>query len=380
MNYIPTISSLSPEKPSGVGKPVSTALPLSVGQVVEAIVAEKAGPSRFVLATKDNSFLANSDLPLNKGEKLMVRVEQLSPQIVLRAINRQEASSLIVAEYTSTYRSNPDALKDMFTIGKDILNQKSLIDLLPEKTKESIRNIIKIMDASVFSTATMKNPLFVKEYVSNLGLLLEYSLRKMIQEKGENGNPKPVETLKGLLMKLSEELKPQLMAENIAGKENAQKVAQLAKFTETAIKTIESQQVINVSYKTNDSSYVLQIPILFPEGIKTGELFIETEKEGEGGSAGKKYRVVMFLSMDALGEMMVDASLTGNKLGCVFKFDDPEAKAFFSAFVGDLEKAVNLLGYECNSMKCMSLEALTETKEYYHRELFSDRDAVNVFV
>jgi len=380
MNYIPTISALSPEKPSGVGKSVSTVLPLSVGQIVEAIVAEKAGPSRFVLTTKDNSFLANSDLPLSKGEKLMVRVEQLTPQIVLRAINRQEASSLIVTEYTSTYRSNPDALKDMFTIGKDILNQKSLMDLLPEKAKESIRSIIKIMDASVFSTATMKNPLFVKDYVSNLGLLLESNLRKMIQEKGENSNPKSVETLKGLLMKLSEELKPQLIAENIAGKENAQKVAQLAKFTETAIKTIESQQMINVSYKVNDANYVLQIPIFFPEGIKTGELFVEAEKEGEGGSAGKKYRVVMFLRMDALGEIMVDASLAGNKLGCVFKFDDPEAKEFFSAFVGDLEKAVSLLGYECNSIKCISLEALKETRECYRRELFSDRDAVNVFV
>ena len=362
------------------GKSVSTVLPLSVGQIVEAIVVEKAGPSRFVITTKDHSFLADSDLPLGRGEKLLVRVEQLNPQIILRAVNRQEASSLIVGEYTSAYRSNPDALRDMFTKGRDLLNQKSLMDLLPEKAKECIRNILRMMDASVFSPASLKNPLFVKDFVSNLGLLLEYNMRKMVQEKGENGNPRAGETLKGLLMKLSEELKPQLAGDTIVGKEDAQKVAQLAKFTEAFIKTIESQQMINVSYKANDASYVLQIPILFPDGLRTGDLFIEAEKEAEGGNAGKRYHVVMFLSMDALGEMMVDASLSGNKLGCVFKFEDPEAKEFFSTFLGDLENAVSLLGYKYNFLNCVSLETLKETREYYHRELFSDRDAVNVFV
>ena len=378
--YMPTVSSLSPDKTSGVGKSVSTVLALSVGQIFEAIIVEKAGPSRFVLTTQDHSFLANSDLPLSKGEKLMVRVEQLSPQIILRAVNRQEASSLIVNEYKSTYRSNPDALRDMFAMGRDILNQKALMDLLPEKAKEIIRNILKIMDVSVFSPASLKNLLFVKDYVANLGLLLEYNLRKMIQEKGENGSLRPGETLKGFLMKLSEELRPQFTGDNITGKEDVQKMAQLAKFTETSIKTIESQQMINVSYKANDANYILQIPILFPEEIRTADLFIETEKECEGGNAGKRYHVVMFFNMDALGEMMVDASLEGNKLGCVFKFDDPESKVFFSAFLGDFENAVSLLGYECNFIKCMSLEVLKETREHYHRELFSDRDAVNVFV
>jgi hypothetical protein len=377
---IPIISSLSPDKAFGAGKSAATVLPLSVGQIVEAIVVEKAGHSRFVLTAKDYSFLANSDLPLGKGERLIVRVEQLNPQIILRAVNRQEVSSLIISEYKSTYRSNPDALREMFTMGRDVLNQKSLMDLLPGKAKEYIGNILKLMDASVFSPSSLKNPLFVKDYVSNLGLLLEYNLRKTVQEKGERGNPRSGETLKGLLMKLSEELRPQLGGDGIAGKEDVQKVAQLAKFTEASIKTIECQQMINVSYKTNDANYVLQIPILFPEEIKTGDLFIETEKDGGGGNAGKRYHVVMFLDMDALGEMMVDVSLAGNKLGCVFKFDDPEAKEFFSAFLGDLENAVSLLGYECNFLNCVSLETLKETREYYHRELFSDRDAVNVFV
>ena len=114
--------------------------------------------------------------------------------------------------------------------------------------------------------------------------------------------------------------------------------------------------------------------------IRTGELFIETEKDGDGATAGKRYHVVLFLNMDALGDIMVDASLAGNKLGCLFKFDDPEAQQFFSTFLDDLKNSISMLGYECGFLNCMTSKSINETKEDYHRELFSDRCAINVLV
>jgi len=331
-----------------------------------------------MLTMKDRSFLADSDLPLMKGEKIMVTVEQLNPQIILRILNREGTASPIINEYNRNYITNPEALMDMFKMGRDIFNQKSLMELLPEKAKESIRNILKIMDALVFSPTSLKNPLFIKDYISNLGLLLEYNLMKNIQEDGDIKNLKPEEGLKGFLIKLSEELRAQGVEGNVADKEDLQKIVQLTKFIETSIKTIENQQMINISYKEGSGNYVLQIPILYPDGIRTGELFIETEKEGEVDTAEKRYHVVMFLNMDALGDIMVDASLAGNKLGCLFKFDDLEAQQFFSIFLDDLKNSISMLGYECGLLNCMTSKTIKETKEDYHRELFSDRCTINV--
>jgi hypothetical protein len=263
-------------------------------------------------------------------------------------------------------------------MGRDIFNQESLMELLPEKAKESIRNILKIMDALVFSPISMKNSLFVKDYISNLGLLLEYNIMKNVQEKGDMVKLNPEEGLKGLLIKLSEELRVQRMDGYFASKEELQKIAQLTKFTETSIKTIENQQMINISSEEGSGNYVLQIPILCPDGIRTGELFIETEKNGDDDTAGKRYHFVMFLNMDALGDIMVDASLTGNTLGCLFKFDDSEAQQFFSTFLDDLKNSIKVLGYECGFLNCMTSETIKETKDNYHRELFSDRCAINV--
>jgi hypothetical protein len=378
--YLPNISSSALEKTPGIRNISPVLSTISVGETISVLIAEKSGTSRFMLTMKDRNYLADSDFPLTKGEIIMVKVEQLNPQIILRILNREDTSSLIINEYNRNYSANPEALKDMFKMGRDILSQESLMDLLPEKAKGSIRNILKIMDALVFSPMSLKNPLYIKDYISNLGLLLEYNLMKNIQKNGDIKNLKPEEGLKGFLIKLSEELRAQGMDGNVASKEDLQKIAQLTKFTETSIKTIENQQMINIPYKEGSGNYVLQIPILYPDGIRTGELFIETEKDGDGDTAGKRYHVVMFLNMDALGDIMVDASLAGNKLSCLFKFDDLEAQQFFSTFLGDLKNSIRMLGYECGFLNCITSKTLKETKEDYHRELFSDRCAINVLI
>jgi hypothetical protein len=354
--------------------------PLSIGEVFSVQVVEKSGPSTFMLGTINLSILAESDYPLMKGEKLMVKVEQLNPQIILRILNREGVSSLMIRDYTLNYSANPEALKDMFQMGRDMLDQKSLIALLPETTKENIQNVLKIMDASVLSPRSFQNPLFVKDYVYNLGLLLEYNLRKMIEEgKTDTKELKLAGGLKSILMKLSDELRVQMMQGIVVSKENMKQISQLAKFAEASIKTIENQQMINISYKESSGNYILQIPILCPEGIRTGEMFIETDrKEDDGDTTRKRYRVVMFLNMDALGDIMVDVSLVGNKFACLFKFDDPEAQEFFSPFLDDLKSNINTIGYECGIVKCMTSKTIKEVREDYHREIIGDRCEINV--
>lgn len=353
---------------------------LSVGEIIHVQVAEKSGASRFILDAKNINLLVDSDFSLTKGEKLTVKVEQTSPNIVLRILNRDDVSSLMIRQHALNYQANSEALSDMFRMGREILNEKSLMALLSEKAKENIRNILKLMDASVLSVKSFQNPMFLKDYVSNLGLLLEYSLRKMIQGKIQTKDLKPEEGLKGILIKLSEQLQTQMMDGMFTGKEEGHKIDQLIKFAESSAKTIENHQLINISYRENSGNYVLQIPILCSEGIRTGELFIEIDKDGDRDAEGKKYNVIMFLNMDALGDVMVDASLKGNKITCLFKFDDPEAQNFFTSFLDNLKNNINGLGYDCGLLKCMTSKTINETREDYHRELFQDRCEINVHI
>jgi hypothetical protein len=380
--YISTVPSPSLSGVARIDSVPPAQFSFSAGDVFEAAVVEKAGRTEFLLTIKDASFLADSDLPLKVGEKLLVRVEQLKPQIVLRVVDQEEPLSPSINSYLKLYRANPDVLMDIFKKGNEIFNKELSGGLLPESIKAKIDNILRIIDTLVFSQGTSKNALFIKDYVYNLGILLECDLLKTLQGRGEQGKEQLREGLKGVLLRLSEELNFLLKNSELAGnQEEIRKLTQLAKFAETSVKAIEIKQLINIFYQENEGGYMLQVPLLFPDGIRTGEIFIESREKGSG-SANKNnvFHVAMFLSMDALGDMMIEATLTGVRINCVFKFEDGSAKDFFSSFLEGLSGTLCSLGYECEYMTCVTDNSLNRIREEYQKDLIYDQIAVNLFV
>ena len=377
--YLSTISSSLFNGAAQINKVPATVFPFSVGDIHTGTI-EKAGPARFLLTIKNQSFLADSDLFLKAGDKLLVRVEQLQPQIVLRVVNRDGAPSSLMNDYMRLYMEKPEALMDIFRRGGEVFNQNLPSGLLPESAKDSIGSILRTIDSLIFSQRTVQNPFFIKDYAANLGFLLEYGLLRMLQERRERGRRQAQEGLKGAFLKLSEELQSLIKDGRSIGQEDAQKLTQLLKFAESSVKAIETGQIINIISQENDGRYVLQIPLLFPDGIRTGEIFIETGEKGKGGEREKnRYRVAIFLSMDALGDMMVDVTMTGVKIGCLFKFEDREAQDFFASLLPGLENALSLLGYDGEYLTCITDKSLSKAREECRNELLHNQDVINLF-
>lgn len=376
--YLSTISSSPLNGAAQINKAPSVFL-FSVGDIHAGIV-EKAGPARLLLTIKNQSFLADSDLPLKVGDKLLVRVEQLQPQIVLRVVNHEGAPSSLMNNYLRLYMEKPEALMDIFRRGSEVFNQNLPKGLLPESVKESIGNILRTIDSLIFSEGTSQNSSFIKDYAANLGFLLEYGLLKMLQARREQGRHQAPEGLKGAFIKLAEELQSLIKDGRSVGQEGAQKLTQLLKFAESSIKAIETGQIINIISQENDGRYALQIPLLFPDGIRTGEIFIETGEKGKGVEREKnRYRVAIFLSMDALGDMMVDVTMAGVKIGCLFKFEDREAQDFFTSLLPGLENALSLLGYDGEYLTCITDKNLSRAREECRSELLQNQDVINLF-
>ena len=335
---MPAISSATIPLPSPKGlvpvvrtKDAPAVLPVAVGEVLEARVGEKAGPS--------NNIYNN---------------------------------------YLKIFRSNPEALIEIFQKGPGIFNQQSLNRSFPEAIRNALGNVSKIIDGLLCSPKSLANTIFLKDYAVKLGLSLEGDWLDFLRQSGDNR--RPAESLKSALLKLTSELKLLLKTSSSLVPEELQKLTQLAKFTEMSLRAIETQQVVNISSQENDNKYLLQIPLLFPGGVRTGEIFIDLEKNVTGGAGkNKKLHVVMFLSMDKLGDMMVDASLNDEKITCVFKFTDPEAQGFFAPFLPGLSDALRQIGYGCDSLTSKVTEDLMEIRQDCHREMFNEQDAVNLF-
>jgi len=358
-----------------------TMAPVSAGDTLEATVVEKIGPSKYLISVNNSSLIADADLLLRAGEKLTVRVEQSVPPLLLRIVGRDAASVALFNEYLRFHRANPEGLLEIFRTGPEVLKREATSGPIPDATRAVLRSVAKIIDSLFCSPDSLKNPLFIKNYVSLLGLTLEGRWRDLLQQDKGAKNLPSSDNLKGLLLKLAEELRVLMKESGTADREELQKLVPLAKFTEASIRAIETQQVVNAGAPENDNRYLVQIPLLFPDGVRPGEIFIEAGKKGQGREDGKnRFRVVMFLSMDQLGDMMVDATLCDNRIGCLFKFSEPEAVDFFAPLLDGLGENLRQAGYECDFLTCMAAGDLAAARQECHRQMTSELDAINLYI
>ncbi len=376
---MPTISVSAVEKKAGETKTASAVLPLAIGEMAEAVVNEKDGDNRYLLTIKNRLLSAFSNIPLSRGEKLAVRVDQLHPQVKLSIVQPEDSSSAMINRYTSYSRANPDAMKEIFLQGMELFNDGDMLPSLPKAVREIGGKLSVLLNALIFSKNSGKEPVQtpLKGYLADIGVTLESALRQALEGKSDVKNVRQ-DSLKALLQKFGDLLKIEQEKEN--SPETVKNLAKLVEFSEKAVKTIEGQQIINIQTGGREGNVFLQVPVALPNDVRVADLFINTEEEDGGGAGeGRRYNVSMFLDLDALGEMMAEASLFGNKLRCTLKFSDPATADFVSVFTGDLEKNIRQIGFGDVSLSCVHSDAIGRAKNECYRELFSDRETVNVF-
>jgi hypothetical protein len=375
---MPTISVSAVEKKAGETKTASAVLPLALGEMAEAVVNEKDGDNRYLLTIKNRLLSAFSNIPLSRGEKLAVRVDQLHPQVMLSIVQPEDSSSAIINRYISYSRANPDAMKEIFLQGLELFNDGDMLPSLPKAVRDAGGKIAVLLNALIFSNKSEKGPVQtpLKGYLADIGVTLESALRQALEGKSDVKDVRQ-DSLKALLQKFGDLLKIEQEKEN--SPETVKNLAKLVDFSEKAVKTIEGQQIINAQSGGREGNVFLQVPVALPNDVRVADLFINAEEDGGGAGEGRRYNVSMFLDLDALGEMMAEASLFGNKLRCMLKFSDPATAEFVSVFTGDLEKNIREIGFGDVSLSCVHSDAIGRAKNVCYRELFSDREMVNVF-
>jgi len=329
-------------------------LHLSAGELLEALVLSQHGDGKVTLQVKNTSFAAETLVALNAGEKLMVRVEQILPQVVLRIVGGTDMQK--ITDLLCLHRSNPGALAELFSGAKDILNPAGIEMHAGQAAAKSVRLLLQILDASVFSGATAGNPLFLKDMMGWIGLLLERNILKG-QEKSDRG-----ETVKELLLKLAGDIRD-------AGA--AERFKEILAFLERGTKAIEGQQIAAVLGQELDRSLVLQAACQFPAGIRMQDIFIDQETDGPDGV--QRFHAVLLLSMDALGEVIADASAYGSRLDCVLYCKTQEAIDFLIVLLPELRERLAAAGYAESFLRCALQRDMQDAKNGYmaKRSLYS---------
>ena len=378
--FIPTISSHKLNQAQFHSKNSIPFPGISIGEILEAGVIETMKDQKTLITLKGATMQADSEVHLNAGDKIQVKVESVHPQLVLRIMERGYSEESNLADYLRWHRSNPDALSHMMTEAMRQFNSANLGKLLRYLPGEDFQKIFTLLKSLLYSTET-KGSNFLRDYLSKLGLTMESQLRKVVEGRSGIGEGDlHAENLKGLLTELSYDLHNLLAGKDALDGEEGIKLASLSKYVDSSIKTIESHQIINFILQEAENKYLFQIPILFPDGVRKGDIFVEYDRHAREKGEKGQYRVIFFLSMDVLGDMIIDAELKGDKIDCVVKCADQDVCAFISSFLEELRGSLLALGCKIDMVKCVTgVDLVKEKLDYYQDRVLYNREVIDLF-
>lgn len=352
--------------------------PLALGEQMEVLVLRQSPDQKALLKLRDSVLTADAPFPLPIGGKLTVCVDQLQPTIVLRLLNQEDLASARTSDYLKFHRSNPQALKEMFINAQELFAGEQLQDLSKYLPKSDIPNVKNLLNQLILSKENLANPLFLKNYVNALGLTDERKLLNTLSDPAVLKET-PALTLKEAFQKWSSASFRFQSFPDDTPPDIQQMIRKVADFSEQATKVIESLQIVNVLAREQDGLFTLQIPLRFPEGIKMQDIFIESDRKKGDRVQSAQCRIVLFLDMDALGEMAVDAAVKDEGLRCTIKCQGEEVREFMHACIPQLSEKLSGAGYKGVSVQCLLDKDIGAWKnDFLFNHQFFQQNTINV--
>jgi hypothetical protein len=355
-----------------------------LGETIQTTVLEKLAGNKYTLALKNMQIPATSNNPLSIGEKLIVKVESLQPQIVLNIIdNKNQSRIATINGNLLQWRANPEALLQVINKVAGFAKLWETFDLPQSFPKNDVEKLMKLFDNITLSPRTRNNPLFLKDFVSRIGLMLESSLQKTVSDPSKRGMEKPLEdNLKALLLKLSSAAGNVLRENPKPDIEIMAKLQNISAFTEEALQAIEVKQVINSVFQDSDNGMVLQVPVALADGFRLADIFITPEgKDEQGKTKFSSCTVAVFLDLDILGKIAVNANFREGGINCIIKCESEEVTDLISNNLDELKNALLGIGYRTGYIDCVQEKELRQEREEFLAEqsFFADQ-LVNFFV
>lgn len=311
----------------------STSSPnLIKNEIVNGKVLKSFSLSKYLLFIKGKKVIAGTHVPLREGMKLSLKVEEVSPNPILKLldtkINSRDAvniSMILSAIKENLWKSLCEGLNHDPLFGTDIKQFRQLINALSQ------RLFLK------------PEPDLLRGIIENSGFCWEAKLKNLFLGKttGKNNiNKLATKDLKGLGSKILSLME---------GKE-----ALLKRF----LSAIENIQLLNHMGLEQDRKLFIPIPIQFPDGFFTvGQLLIQLNQKKNGDHEEEKkdkdlFKISFLLELSNLGSLRSDLTIKGKEIYGRFILAKEEAKLIVEenlpTFINTLEKK----GFSVPQMEC----------------------------
>lgn len=352
------------------------------GEDVSVRVIEKLEGNTYLISLKDTLLNAKSDIPLKPGDTLGARVSSLVPQILLTLSDPQKQNmDAKINEKLLHWRMNPGSLLELLSKVNEFTSNLRATNLTESFSKNEIDGLIKMLGNLVFSAKTKDNPLFVKDFVSRIGLMLERDLALGLLRSGQGKPAILADNLKASLLKLSDALTQAL--QNPAKQDPAAfaRLSNLLSYTTDALKTVEARQAVNVIYSQNENGLYLQVPLSDGQTLRQADIFITPDdKNAQNEKKFSSCAIRIFLDMAYLGQLSIEASLREGRIRCVIQCENDEVRKWLEAKSDTLSAALSAIGYGIEKIDCVKTSDLEQKRmAFIEHSILGATELVNSF-
>ncbi|MFA5073225.1 MAG: flagellar hook-length control protein FliK [Nitrospirota bacterium] len=298
-------------------KPIERIERLRIGELVRAVVKENTAADTLMLQIGNGVVEAKTNLALNPGDVLLLRVDSLGAEIRLRLMTGSEEQDMLVT------RTLMSALAELKNLGPAARELDKLLLFFNQASPELKRSCpeLGILEKLMLQAETITGGA-LKNAVRDSGILLETKLRVIVEQGIEANVAASLNTdLKGILLKLKHALDDPSLAVRV--QETGMGPRDLGQILDRLIGHIEFQQVQS---KLNDS---LQLFLPFV-GDDCNEAWLSFSRKGDDAS-NMTYSCTLNLELGRNGRVSSLINVQSGSLYIKMLCEDPA----FAALLND---------------------------------------------
>ena len=337
--------------------PANKIPPLNPGEILEGTILAWKEPDHFFIRIKGQDLWVKSQVPLPAGDKISLKVEALSPQVLLRLLSaRGEGEAAALGQFKKILGESvplENLAEKISALGKTSLAP------LPAEVQKGIQELQTAL--AQYAPPFLTDPRSLREKVLHSGLFWENRLQDLIH-KGKEGDflQASRQDLKGLLLKLKSLLQDASSLEK--GTATAlTKAEEGLQALEPYLQKIEAYQLLNQRYGDSSEKWLLLLPLWFGQELQFLEMSLGFSRE-EGSSSGKKETSLLFLlNLPEMGKIKIEVVICQEALFCRFRLAAPTFQGEIQRNLPELENRLRALGF--HPSLSVSQDSLEEDKE-----------------
>jgi hypothetical protein len=338
---------------------------VEVGDPLTGRMVKRLAGSRMLMRFRGAELVTKTNLPLSEGDVVKGIVQAKGPPLVLKIVE-DEAGLMMrtVARFRSLASHWLPFVKDHPIF--------SALQTLGSENAEWMQSLTRWLDRSILGDGVSFHPERVREALIQGGILYESKLIRWITGGGRGHFQAGDTDLKGLTLRLLDQLQSQKKGLNGGVKASVEVL-------ESLIGKIELFQTANLLARQQGFGAIFQIPLRFGGDQRTADLFLKVPDQGKQTEKG--LHILLLLDLGDLGRFQIDARVSQRQVTAAVGVDRRPTMALVESMIGDLKQGLENQGLAVLKIDCFLAEEPVRTENLIRELLLmDDRDGVSIRV